>query len=180
MCAGGRDWLAVWCEGAETGLRRACDAVGIGRNAFIPALQACSGRRWCADLAERSRSGQKMAIPKKLVRNVGNGSPSAATRARSQPRGGGSAYNLRSDAASAIAVSRPSLASSVSQNLSHAGPPMNISFSRACHSSSSTTSKRIALLRIAGTNSAQSALHASSPQRSKTARLYSVSSAAFR
>ena len=56
----------------------------------------------------------------------------------------------------------------------------SIPFNRACHSSSSTTSNRITLLRMAGTNSAQSVLRACSPQMSKTDRLYSVSSAAFR
>ena len=48
-------------------------------------------------------------------------------------------------------------------------------FSRACHSSWSTTSKRTTLVRMAGTNSAQSALRACSLQMSKTDRLYSVS-----
>ena len=53
--------------------------------------------------------------------------------------------------------------------LLHAFHRNSIPFSLACHSSSSTTSNRITLLRIAGANSAQSALRACSLQMSKSA-----------
>ena len=58
--------------------------------------------------------------------------------------------------------------------------PVRSSVRRRCHSASSTTSKRMALPRIAGTNSAQSRRVACWEQMSNTDRLYSVSDASLR
>ena len=58
-------------------------------------------------------------------------------------------------------------------------PPRNdIPFKRACHSSSSTTSKRVTLLRMAGTNSAQFGLAGGLAADVEDGLLVSVSAAA--